>query len=83
MLILFFFAMLSGLVTVFSPCILPVLPIVLASTLSGGKKRPFGVIIGLMISFSVFTLAITQVVSLLGLPAGALRLAAVVVIAIL
>jgi cytochrome c biogenesis protein CcdA/thiol-disulfide isomerase/thioredoxin len=83
MLVLLFFAALSGLVTVFSPCILPVLPIVLSSTLSGGKRRPIGVIVGLIVSFSLFTLAITQIVTLLGLSANTLRLAAVAILGIL
>jgi cytochrome c biogenesis protein CcdA/thiol-disulfide isomerase/thioredoxin len=56
---------------------------VLSSSLSGGIRRPIGVIAGLIISFSVFTLAITQVVTLLGLSASTLRLAAVVIIGIL
>lgn len=55
----------------------------LSSTLTGGKRRPQGVILGLIVSFSVFTLAITQVVSLLGISANALRIVAVVIIAIL
>lgn len=83
MIILILFALLSGVVTVLSPCILPVLPIVLSSTLTGGKRRPQGVILGLIISFSIFTLAISQIVSLLGISANVLRLVAVVIIAVL
>jgi cytochrome c biogenesis protein CcdA/thiol-disulfide isomerase/thioredoxin len=73
----------AGLVTVFSPCILPVLPVVLGSSVSGGKLRPVGVITGLIVSFSIFTLAISQIVALLGLSASVLRLVAVAVIAFL
>ena len=62
MVILFVFAFLSGFVTVLSPCILPVLPIVLSSSAASGKRRPLGVILGLIISFSIFTLLITQIV---------------------
>jgi cytochrome c biogenesis protein CcdA/thiol-disulfide isomerase/thioredoxin len=83
MVILILFATLSGLVTVLSPCILPALPIVLSSSAASGRARPLGVITGLMISFSLFTLAISKIVSLLGLSANALRLGAVVIIAIL
>jgi cytochrome c biogenesis protein CcdA/thiol-disulfide isomerase/thioredoxin len=83
MIVLILFSLLSGLVTVLSPCILPVLPIVLSSTLTGGKRRPLGVVTGLIISFSIFTLLISQIVSLLGLSANVLRLAAVVIIGIL
>ena len=83
MIILILFSLLSGLVTVLSPCILPVLPIVLSSTLTGGKRRPLGVVSGLIISFSIFTLAISQIVSLLGISANILRILAVVIIGIL
>ncbi len=83
MLLLLVVAFAAGLVTVFSPCILPVLPVVLGSSVSGGKLRPVGVIAGLIVSFSLFTLAISQVVALLGLSASVLRLVAVAVIAFL
>ena len=83
MALLILFSLLSGFVTVLSPCVLPVLPIVLSSSASHGKKRPLGVITGLIISFSVFTLAISQIVQLLGLSANALRIMAVTIIGIL
>jgi cytochrome c biogenesis protein CcdA/thiol-disulfide isomerase/thioredoxin len=83
MLILILFSLLSGLVTVLSPCVLPVLPIVLSSSAASGKRRPLGVISGLIISFSLFTLAISQIVQWLGLSAQSLRIAAVAIIGIL
>lgn len=83
MFILILFSLLSGLVTVLSPCVLPVLPIVLSSSASHEKKRPLGVITGLIISFSIFTLAISQIVKLLGLSAQTLRIIAISVIGLL
>jgi cytochrome c biogenesis protein CcdA/thiol-disulfide isomerase/thioredoxin len=83
MLILLMVAFAAGLVTVLSPCILPVLPIVLGSSVNGGKARPLGVVAGLIVSFSVFTLAATRIVTLLHLSPTALRLAAIAIIAIL
>ena len=83
MLILILFSLLAGLVTVLSPCVLPVLPIVLSSSASQGKRRPLGVITGLIISFSIFTLAISQIVKFLGLSAQTLRIIAVSVIGLL
>ena len=83
MALLLAFSFLSGIITVLSPCILPVLPIVLSSSASSGKRRPLGVISGLIISFSIFTLLITQIVSLLGLSANALRTTAIVIIGLL
>src|SRR5262249_36791009 len=81
MLLLVVVALVAGLATVFSPCILPVVPVVFSSSVAGGKLRPLGVIAGLIVSFSVFTLAITQIVALLGISASVLRLVAVAVIA--
>jgi len=83
MAILILFSVLSGVVTVLSPCVLPVLPIVLSSSASKGKRRPLGVISGLILSFSLFTLAISQIVRVLGLSANTLRLVAVGVIGLL
>ncbi len=83
MAVLILFSPLSGLVTVLSPCILPVLPIVLSSTLTGGVRRPIGVVAGLIISFSIFTLVVSRIVSGLGLSANTLRISAVVIIGLL
>jgi cytochrome c biogenesis protein CcdA/thiol-disulfide isomerase/thioredoxin len=83
MIILLLFSLFAGAVTVLSPCILPVLPIILSSATTKGKARPLGVITGLIISFSFFTLAVSKIISLLGISANVLRLAAVIIIAIL
>lgn len=85
MIVLITFAFLAGVVTVLSPCILPILPLILSSSLGGesiGKARPLGVIIGFVASFTVFTLFLSAVVSFTGISADALRLVSVVVIAL-
>jgi len=71
--ILVFFAFLAGIVTVLSPCILPVLPIVLSSATVGGKRYPLGIVSGFILSFSFFTLFLTRLVSWLGISANGLR----------
>jgi len=78
--VLLAFAFLSGVITVLSPCILPVLPIVLSGGVGGGKARPFGVLTGFVVSFTVFTLTLSAIVQALGIPADALRVVAVVLI---
>lgn len=84
MILLITFAFLAGIVTILSPCILPILPIVLSSTIGGqeiGKSRPFGVVVGFVLSFTFFTLFLSTIVRLSGISADVLRLVSVFVIA--
>ncbi len=81
MLILILFAFLGGIVTILSPCILPILPIVLSGSVTGGKRRPLGVVTGFILSFTFFTLFLSSIVRSTGLSADSLRTVAVVVIA--
>lgn len=80
MLVLICFAFVAGVFTVLSPCILPVLPILLSAGTGQGKLRPLGITTGLMISFSFFTLALTALVQMFGLSAGILRDVAIALI---
>ncbi len=81
MVVLLPFAFLSGILTILSPCILPVLPVVLSGSV-GGKARPYGVILGFVASFSLFTLALTAIVDRLGIPDDSFRIVAVVFMSI-
>jgi cytochrome c biogenesis protein CcdA/thiol-disulfide isomerase/thioredoxin len=63
----------AGLITAVSPCVLPVLPIVLAGGASGGRRRPYAIIAGLVASFTLFTLTASAILSALGLPQDLLR----------
>ena len=45
-----------------SPCILPVLPLVLAASVEGGRRRPYGIIIGFVLAFSLFALVSRKIV---------------------
>src|SRR3989344_565689 len=83
MILLIAFAFLAGVVTVLSPCILPLLPIILSSTAdASGKKRPLGVVIGFVGSFTFFTLFLTTIVRLSGIPADSLRVLSIVVLTV-
>lgn len=42
----------AGLISVLSPCILPLLPVVLASSTETGKLRPLAIVLGISISFT-------------------------------
>src|SRR3989338_4471817 len=69
MIILVLFAFLAGVITILSPCILPILPIVLSGSLTGDAKRPFGVIVGFIASFTFFTLFLASIVKATGVSA--------------
>jgi cytochrome c biogenesis protein CcdA/thiol-disulfide isomerase/thioredoxin len=83
MLALIFFTFLSGIVTIFAPCIWPILPIVLSSSVSGGKKKPLGLVTGLAVSFIFFTLTLATIVTFIPFDPEVLRYFAVIVIAFL
>lgn len=74
------FAFLAGIFTVLSPCILPILPAILSAGTVQGKFRPLGIIVGLICSFTFFTLALTAIVHATGLSPNLLRYAALVLI---
>ena len=48
--------LLAGVITAISPCVLPVLPILLAGSAAGPPRRPYAIVAGLVASFTVFTL---------------------------
>ena len=81
--ILFLFAFLAGFVTILAPCIWPLLPIVLSASSGGGKRRPLGITLGVMTSFTIFTLSISYLEKILHVDANVFRLLAVVVIGLL
>lgn len=81
MILLIAFAFLAGVVTVLSPCILPLLPIILSSTTdTSGKRRPLGVVVGFVGSFTFFTLFLATIVKLTGIPADSLRFISIAVL---
>ncbi len=80
MFLLVLFSFLGGVVTILSPCILPILPIVLSGSVGGGKKKPFGIVAGFILSFTFFTLFLSAIVRATGLSADALRFVSVVII---
>ena len=71
MLVLVGIGVLAGFVTAISPCVLPVLPIVLAGGATG--RRPLAIVAGIVTSFTVFTLFAAWLLDLAGLPQDLLR----------
>lgn len=82
MLLLIAFAFLAGVVTVLSPCILPLLPIILSSADGKGKQKPVGVVLGFVASFTFFTLFLSTIVKYSGIPAESLRFFSILVLGI-
>ncbi len=78
------FAFLAGIVTILSPCILPILPVILATSVTdeNSKKRPYGIVVGFILSFTFFTLFLSSIVKLFGIDAETLRNFSVIVIAL-
>lgn len=64
---------LEGLALIASPCILPVLPIVLFTSLGNQPLRPYGIVVGFALAFTVFTLFSRQLILALDLDPGILR----------
>ena len=71
MLVLLAIGFVAGIVTALSPCVLPVLPIVLAGGATG--RRPLAIVAGIVASFTVFTLFAAWLLGRLGLPQDLLR----------
>ncbi len=64
---------LEGFALIISPCILPILPIIFAGSLTGNKKRPFGIIIGFVLIFSLFTFFSRKLVQNIGIDLNLIR----------
>ena len=80
MALLVLFAFVAGAGTALTPCVLPVLPALLASAGSGGRRRPLGVILGLVWTFTLAIVALASVIDGVGLPNGTVRTLSVVVL---
>lgn len=80
MTLLLIFAFIAGAATALSPCALPVLPVVFAAGVTGGRKRPLGIAVGLALSFTFAVVVLVYVLSALGLPDSLLRTFAIAVL---
>lgn len=77
----FIFAYLAGILTLINPCVLPVLPIVLASSLHRDRRAPMALAAGMSVSFVALGLGITALGPALGLDSDSVaRIAALLMI---
>lgn len=70
------FAYLAGILTLINPCVLPVLPIVLASSLHRDRRAPVALAAGLSVSFVALGLGVTALGPALGLDSDTVARAA-------
>ncbi|MGE3363614.1 MAG: cytochrome c biogenesis CcdA family protein [Rhizobiaceae bacterium] len=61
------FAYLAGLLTMINPCIVPVLPIAVASAFSAGRLGPLALVAGMVVTFTAFGLATASLGPALGI----------------
>lgn len=69
----FVLAFFEGFVLILSPCILPILPIMLAGSIEGGKKRPIGIMCGFVITFALITFFARTIVQFFGIDLNLIR----------
>ena len=75
-------ALIAGLATFLSPCVLPMVPVIAAAGATGGRRRPLGIAAGLLVAFVVFTLTASRLLSALGLPQDLLENLAIAMLAV-
>jgi cytochrome c biogenesis protein CcdA/thiol-disulfide isomerase/thioredoxin len=80
MLLLMLFALIAGAGTAITPCVLPVVPALLASSATGGRRRPIGIVIGLGATFTIAIVLLAQLVKGVGLASGAARTLSILVL---
>lgn len=66
-------AFLEGFALIISPCILPILPLILSGSIEGGKRRPIGITLGFVLSFALFTLFSKKLVEYSGIDLNLIR----------
>lgn len=78
-----FLAFLAGIISILSPCILPLLPAVLAYSTGKGKYRPVAIVAGLALTFSLLGMAMAAFNQLFFSYQQYIKFGAVVVIVLL
>lgn len=68
-----FLAYLAGVVTILSPCVLPLLPIILGSSFNEHKRGPLFLVAGLIISFTTFGMIVATIGFSIGLTTSVLQ----------
>lgn len=82
MLLLLGFALIAGAATGLTPCVLPVLPGLLAASSTGGRRRPLAIVAGLVVTMVLVIVGVASLLDGLGFGNQFLRNFAIVVLAL-
>lgn len=66
-------SLLAGILTTLSPCVLPILPLIIGGALQKNKAAPLWMGLGLMLSFTIVGVSISRFGTLLGIDTEGLR----------
>src|SRR3954471_24752652 len=75
-------AFVAGILTILSPCVLPVVPLVVGAGSTGRMGRLVGVVVGFGATFVLTTVLLASVLAASGISTSAIRLGAVLVLAL-
>ena len=81
MLLLTLFALVAGAATAVTPCVLPVLPLLFSASATGGRRRPFGIVLGLAVTHTVVIVGVASLAKGVGVADSGLRTVAIFVLA--
>jgi len=78
----FFWAWLAGVLTLINPCVLPLLPVIIAGALQGHKHGPLYMAAGLTVAFTIVGVLITAFGHLIGLNSSTINTVAAVMMVV-
>jgi cytochrome c biogenesis protein CcdA/thiol-disulfide isomerase/thioredoxin len=76
------FAFIAGVLTILSPCTLPVVPLLLGSASAGGRRRVAGLLLGFAAMFVAVTVLLASTLAAAGLTTDRLRLASALLLGV-
>lgn len=77
------FAFLAGIITVTSPCVIPILPIILGSALKRNRLYPLFMVLGLAFTFSILGVIFGSLGSFVGIGKRTLETAAIILLGLM
>ncbi|MBA2381339.1 MAG: redoxin family protein [Chloroflexi bacterium] len=81
--IVLLFAFIAGVLTILAPCTLPVIPLVLGSSVGTGRRRISGIILGFGVMFIGVTVIFASTLAAAGLTTDRLRLGAAILLGVI